>query len=128
MAMADHGSVTVTAVTLAFSSLASARPVATALPASSDPSVAIRICLYIGVVPLPAMVGASFRRDGHAPAVAGLGLQLGNAHGEDSVLEHRTDAIGAGQQAEGLSVMPAQRRQPGPLSFDGRQRRGFSER
>src|SRR4249919_2049304 len=41
------GSVTVTAVTLALSSLARSKPAATALPARSDPSVAMRICLYI---------------------------------------------------------------------------------
>jgi hypothetical protein len=47
--MAVHGSVAVTAVTLDLSCLARARPVVTALPASSDPSVAIKMCLYMAI-------------------------------------------------------------------------------
>src|SRR5581483_7075025 len=50
--IAVHGSVAVTAVTLEASALASFKPVVTALPASSDPSVAIRMCLYM-VFPAP---------------------------------------------------------------------------
>src|SRR5262245_66376695 len=49
--IADHGSVTVTAVTFAPRRLASSKPAATALPANSDPSVAIRMCLYMVVFP-----------------------------------------------------------------------------
>ena len=45
--MAVQGSLAVTAVTLAPSRLASSMPLVTALAASSDPSVAIRICLYM---------------------------------------------------------------------------------
>src|SRR5262249_25629646 len=44
---AVQGSVTVTTVTCAPSCLARSKPAATALPASSDPSVAIRMCLYM---------------------------------------------------------------------------------
>src|SRR5262249_12775009 len=53
---AVHGSVAVTTVNCAPSCLARSKPAATALPASSDPSVAIRICLYIVV--LLGVVGA----------------------------------------------------------------------
>ena len=42
-----HGSVAVTAVAFAPSTLASSKPAATALAASSDPSVAINTCLYM---------------------------------------------------------------------------------
>ena len=45
--MVVQGSVAVTAVSLAPSRLANSMPLVTALAASSDPSVAIRICLYM---------------------------------------------------------------------------------
>src|SRR5215471_6257938 len=47
MSRGAHGSVTVTTVTGALSCLARASPCSRAFVASSEPSVAIRICLYI---------------------------------------------------------------------------------
>src|SRR5262245_2133289 len=47
MSAADQGSVTVTTVTRAFCCFARASPCSTALVAKAEPSVAIRICLYI---------------------------------------------------------------------------------
>src|SRR5262245_56294440 len=47
MSRGAHGSVTVTMVTCALSCLARASPCSRAFVASSEPSVAIRICLYI---------------------------------------------------------------------------------
>src|SRR5215831_13108991 len=47
MSRGAHGSVTVTTVTCALSCLARASPCSRAFVASSEPSVAIRICLYI---------------------------------------------------------------------------------
>src|SRR5262245_11053455 len=51
LAIESHGSIAVRAVTFAPASLASARPAATALPASSEPSVAIRMCVYMAYPP-----------------------------------------------------------------------------
>ena len=47
--MAVQGSLAVRAVTLAPSRLASSMPLVTALAARSDPSVAIRMCLYMSI-------------------------------------------------------------------------------
>src|SRR5215468_2877440 len=67
MASASHGSVTVTAVTSAFRVLTKARPCATALPASSDPSVAIRMCLNMDGPPTPSRhLRTIERREGSA--------------------------------------------------------------
>src|SRR6188474_3038884 len=48
--VAVQGAVTVTAVTFAPSDLARSKPATTALPASSEPSVAMRMCLYMVVL------------------------------------------------------------------------------
>src|SRR4029079_17657527 len=61
-----QASVTVTAVTLAPSALASSNPAQTALPASSDPSVAISRCLY-----MVSSVGDLWRYLGAFPPTGG---------------------------------------------------------
>ena len=62
-----QGSLTVTAVTLQFSCLARVTPTVTALAASSDPSVAIKMCLYISLLPgFGAYLEAALNRWGGA--------------------------------------------------------------
>src|SRR5262249_51248403 len=60
------GSVTVTTVTCALSCLARARPCSRAFVASSEPSVAIRICLYIDDLLTAASLNVRFApKSGH---------------------------------------------------------------
>src|SRR5262245_31876778 len=66
MSRGAHGSVTVTTVTCALSCLARARPCSRAFVASSEPSVAIRICLYIDDLLTAASLNVRFApKSGH---------------------------------------------------------------
>src|SRR5262249_37698727 len=61
----DHASVTVTTTTGTLSALASASPCVSALPPNSEPSVAIRMRLYMAVLHVEMDIGVRGSKSGH---------------------------------------------------------------